>query len=158
MTAKVLGLDVALNKTGVASGSGELWTSQGGSGDGRLVRLYEDVQAEVWRTDLAVVEDLPMRAHSAGLLGQAHGVVRMALYEAGVPYVLVVPSTLKKYATGSGNANKEAMLAAVPIEHADRFADLTDDNQVDAYWLREIGVAKLEGRPVPDAVKWEGWG
>lgn len=54
---------------------------------------------------------------------------------------IIAPTSLKKFATGSGKSDKKAMMAAVPAEIMQRFMDkklkkssgLTD--VTDAYWL-----------------------
>jgi hypothetical protein len=152
---QLLGLDVALEKTGIAQPNGTTFTSVGGTGDARLDRLYWDVYRRAAYADLAVVEDLPTHAMSAGLTGRAHGVVRLALWRHEVPLVTLAPATLKKFATGHGNADKADMAGALSELHADgEFlvkgdrhyltwptgrVELTDDNQVDAWWLQFAG-------------------
>lgn len=70
-------------------------------------------------------------------VGELGGVVRLALHEAEVPYVDVAPATLKKFGAGKGNANKSAMgLAAARCG----YDGPGDDNAIDAWWLRELGV------------------
>lgn len=111
-------------------------------GDYRLIGLFDEITYTIGWVDmmgfpvkLAIMEDLPTHAKSAGLTGRAQGAVRMALSEAGVPYMSLPPATLKKAATGKGNADKAAMRAALPQAYSDVLAD---DNQVDAFWLAEI--------------------
>lgn len=48
-----------------------------------------------------------------------------------VPYASVPVGTIKKHATGKGNASKSEMLTAAL--RAGR--DITDDNEADAFWL-----------------------
>lgn len=88
--------------------------------------------------DLAVMEDLPRNAMHAGITGMVQGVIRLALQGGCIPYALVVPSTLKKAATGDGRAKKPDMLAAYTA--ATGLVN-KDDNQIDAYYLRQIGLA-----------------
>jgi Holliday junction resolvasome RuvABC endonuclease subunit len=90
-----------------------------------------------------VIEDLPTHAHSAGLTGMAQGVVRLALIENEVPFAVVTAASLKKFATGSGNAAKADMRMEL---YKRTGLDLRDDNEVDAWWLREIGL-HLNGHP-----------
>jgi hypothetical protein len=77
---------------------------------------------------------MPSHAHALGELG---GVVRLALWEAGVAYVDVAPASLKRYATGKGNAPKaEVMMAA-----GKRLGyDGHDDNESDALWLWHMAM------------------
>lgn len=67
----------------------------------------------------------------------AQGVIRLALVEAGVPFTVVTAASLKKFATGSGNAGKADMRMEL---YKRTGVDIRDDNQVDATWLRQIGL------------------
>lgn len=144
MPGVVLGIDPSLSATGIA-GQLAAYTVHTETGDPeRLDRIYTAVRQHVEEAGivrLAVVEDLPTHAKSAGLTGMAQGVVRLALIHRRVPWVKVPAATLKKYATGSGNASKADMRMAW---YQRAGADVRDDNQVDALWLRQIGLALLE--------------
>lgn len=71
-----------------------------------------------------------------------NAVVRSALRDAGIPFVDVSPSEVKKFATGKGNAEKTLILREVWR----RFQfDASDDNSADAYVLAQIGL-RLLGR------------
>lgn len=144
---RVIGIDPSISATGVAEADGTLSTVKTTlkMGDGeRLVILYRSLVAMSAGADFAVIEDLPTHAMSAGLTGRAQGIVRMTLALWNVPYVAVPPATLKKFATGKGNAKKDAMRQAW-LEYSGE--DNADDNQVDAAWLRVIGL-HLKGEHV----------
>ena len=66
------------------------------------------------------------------------------LDEMKTPWIEVAPTALKKFATGSGAAKKDAMKAAA-IQHLGLDHDATDD-EADALWLREVGL-QLLGQP-----------
>ena len=158
---RILGLDISLTKTGVATPAGTTLTIKGGKGDDRLINLYEEicylVAADV---DLAIIEDLPTHAMSAGLTGQAQGVVRLALRRYSIPYVTVAPATLKKYSTGSGKATKLDMIdAAVRLQpHLNKW--VPTDDEADAFLLRQLGLDRLAGKAKDvkvDWTPWEGW-
>jgi len=145
----VIGLDLSITATGAAYSGGdvETWKLPAKLGDRRLL----DIATAVWdlRTpppNLVVIEDLPTHAHGAGITGMVHGAVRTELIRLSIPYALVVPSVLKKYATGRGNAGKPEMAVAL-FKRAG--LELGDDNQVDAWWLRAMGMDYL-GAPLVD--------
>jgi Holliday junction resolvasome RuvABC endonuclease subunit len=145
----VIGLDLSLTGTGIAYADGSTATvkTRPAEGDRRLLHIAEAVAlAAGTGTTLAVIEDLPTHAKSAGITGMVHGVVRAVLLEHGVPYVLIAPATLKAYATGSGSGDKTGMALAAYKRAGVEFAD---DNQCDAYWLRAAGLDRL-GEPLFD--------
>ena len=162
MTRLVVGIDPSLSATGLAAADGATSTVGGDSrvGDLRLARIADAVATAIAGAHLVVIEDLPTHAKGAGFTGRAQGVVRLALVNAGVPYAAVIPSVLKKFATGSGNASKGDLRMAL---YKRAGLDLRDDNQVDAWWLRAAGLQRL-GQPavslpaaqvrVLDGVEW----
>jgi Holliday junction resolvasome RuvABC endonuclease subunit len=93
------------------------------------------------RCDLVVIEGLPMHMQgSASILDLAGlgGLVRHELWRAGVPYVLINPTTLKLYATGNAKADKVAMVAAA-YRAMPPAATITNDDVADAMWLLDAG-------------------
>lgn len=148
MIPSVLGIDPSMAATGIAfTGDRMVITGAAYLGDERL--HYIDLAIRHLCQDhepvLAVVEDLPSHAMAAGITGMAQGVIRLALQKAGVPYALVVPSTLKRYATGKGNATKSDMRMAL---YQRATIDERDDNKVDAWWLQAMGLDHLGAPPV----------
>ena len=152
----VIGIDPSLAATGIATAKGA-HTIRTEPGDPlRLQHIYQRVNAaaagaSMSRDGLAVVEDLPTHAKGAGLTGMAQGVIRLALINCDLPYVTIPAATLKKYATGKGNATKADMRMAWYQRTGE---DVRDDNQVDALWLRQIGLTLRgysEAIPLPKA-------
>ncbi len=70
-------------------------------------------------------------------LGEIGGVIKVLLLERGIKYVVVPPVILKKFATGTATASKEAMLSAC----TERGARPADDNQADAFFLAHVARA-----------------
>jgi Holliday junction resolvasome RuvABC endonuclease subunit len=142
-TLKVIGLDLSLTATGICLPDGSTHTIKTNpkDGDRRLLHIgHALANALSPGADLAVVEDLPIHAKSAGITGMVHGVARAVLLEAGIPYALVSPATLKKFATGKGSGDKTPMAIAA-LKRAGR--EFPDDNQCDAFWLRAAGLEWL---------------
>lgn len=143
-TTHVLGVDASLTATGLCLPSSNTFvikTGGAGRGDFRLTELRRSLSYYLRSAtvDLAVVEDLP--THSKGnvaVLGMAHGVVRELLAEYRIPRGLIIPATLKKFATGNGACDKRDMIAAANMIRPDR-DPITDDNEADAWWLRQMG-------------------
>lgn len=75
------------------------------------------------------------------MAGELGGAVKMAVYKTMEMNPLVVPpTTLKKFVTGSGNAPKNVMLQQVYKRWGKEF---TDDNMADAFSLVMFGKAWL---------------
>lgn len=70
-------------------------------------------------------------------LGEVGGVLKVVFVEASIPYVVVPPVLLKKFATGSTSASKEAMILAAK----NKGLIAADDNQADAFFLAQIARA-----------------
>lgn len=146
MTA-VIGLDLSLTSTGICDALGNMHTYGGDAkvGDRRLRIIRSGVYAAVQLgADLAVIEDLPRGAMGGSSTGMAQGVARCELLDLNVPYVLVVASVLKTYATGKGTASKIEMALAA-YKRADM--EFPNDDECDAWWLRAMGLDAL-GEPL----------
>jgi Holliday junction resolvasome RuvABC endonuclease subunit len=165
MALRVIGLDLSLTATGIAfsDGSTTIIKTKAADGDRRLSQIRSVVGLAVGGplfmgsptavpANLVVIEDLPTHAKSAGITGMVHGVVRELLSDAGVPYARLAPATLKKYATGSGSADKTAMAIAALKRGNVEFADDKGGDQCDAWWLRAAGLDHL-GHPVVELPK-----
>lgn len=146
MTPCVVGLDLSLTSTGVATVTATMTATErvtpprGCTGTARLRHIRDAVTNRVAgvRPDLVTVEGYSYgsrvtHAHSLGELG---GVIRLALTETGVHWVAIPPATLKRYATGRGNADKHEMVAAA-IRRL-RY-DGSSPDEADALWLAHAG-------------------
>lgn len=156
MQPRVIGLDLSLTSTGVATPADRLMTvrlANGMRGAERLATLREGILVSVPPlTDLVVIEG---PAYSRALGAGHHEAAGLwwqivcNLHTAGIPYAVVPPTVLKKYATGKGNATKPDMRVALLQRYG---CDVRDDNQVDAWWLRAMGLDYL-GCPVVEVPK-----
>jgi Holliday junction resolvasome RuvABC endonuclease subunit len=92
--------------------------------------------------DVVVLEGYAYaRANQAHQVGELGGVIRVALAEWGIPYVVVAPSALKLYATGKGNASKDNVVSAVSARTGIVFAGKGANDRCDAWVLRQMGMA-----------------
>lgn len=153
----VLALDPSLRATGWAHSDGQsgvLSTPRAvGSGVERLAWIRDGVLDLAAGADLVLIEgySFASRGRAVVSLGELGGVLRLALHEAGLVVVEVAPAVRCRYATGKGNAPKEAVLAAAirRLGYAGHKHD-----EADALWLLALARDRydLPGRvDVPQA-------
>ena len=100
----------------------------------RINLIRREIGERLFGADAVVLEGYSFgsQGRSVYQIAELGGVVRYMLWVEGMPFVDVPPGTLKKFATGKGNAQKDAM-----IGHAiQRFGfEGYDNNEADAYLL-----------------------
>ena len=75
-------------------------------------------------------------------------IVRINLMNASTPTIIVAPTTLKKFVTGKGNAQKDSMLLEIFKRWGVTFFD---DNEADAYALARVAQAVFDTK---NTVRW----
>lgn len=138
---KIMGLDLSVTQTGVSLYCGITRAYRPRTlGDWRLEEITNWVTAcaNDSGTQLVVMEDVPstMQGAAGKVIPMLHGAVRLDLMREGVKYAVLSPSTLKKFATGSGNADKTQMAIAA-LKRLGR--EYRTDDECDADWLRIAG-------------------
>jgi crossover junction endodeoxyribonuclease RuvC len=97
---------------------------------------------DLWQPDHAVIEAYNLRnKFSLVDLVEIGTIFRRALYRRGIIWYEVPPTTLKKWVTGSGKAEKSDMLASATSKWG---FHSPDDNIVDAYCLSRLGSLPIE--------------
>jgi crossover junction endodeoxyribonuclease RuvC len=152
----VVGVDFSLASTGLVRSTGEVKRirTTGKTDDDliarheRLLRICANVKNELGAADLVVLEG-PSFASVGGHHHDRSGgwwLLVDALRDYGVPIAVAPPKSLKKYATGKGNAGKDLVLA----ETVRRYPNWTvDGNDVaDALVLCAMGVEHLGMEPL----------
>jgi Holliday junction resolvasome RuvABC endonuclease subunit len=154
MTARVLGVELALLKTGVARVDGTFATIHArGAGYERHYHVVTELLGVLEQDgpDLAVLEDYA--PHGPGInalitVAEVNGIFRSLLQRRRQPFALVRPSTLKAFAVGKGNAPKselyDAARAALELDAITGRVELPANyDEADAYWLRRMGAAHV---------------
>jgi hypothetical protein len=178
----IAGLDLSLTSAGIAvltDGKPTLLTSVGHGGHNadsyltRSRRIVSQSRAVIdtldraptlsdprrpsgthWRYDLAVIEgpsygsNMPSNHDRAGLWWGVYS----ALAAKRVPVAVVAPLTRAKWATGKGNAQKPAVLAAVRQSWLS--LRIANDDQADALTLAAMGTVWLGGELHWPIEKW----
>ena len=154
-----LGLDLSLTGTGVVvleDGkiiSQELIKSKpvpDGKPRDEVERIREivnkiEITVDEFSPDIAVIEGLAFMVRNATALVQLSALnymTRAMLMDHNVPFIIVAPTSLKKFITGNGASKKDVIL----IELYKRWGvTILDDNEADAYGLSQIGLALKDG-------------
>lgn len=173
MSPVVVAFDLSLTSTGVADRNGTRRIKPKTTGPARLAEIRDAVLAATHpgdddcsglpcgdcmprsggigtfygeHPDLVVLEGYSYasgnKAHDVGEMG---GVVRLALYEAGINYHVVSPPTIKVAATGKGNASKDDVLLAAVRRLG---YDGNSKDEADALWLYALTMHALGGPPL----------
>ena len=106
----------------------------------RMIDLTEQLLDHLKPNDVIAIEGFSYGSRGRGMSFQfGYGyAVRIALYMEGIPFLIVTPSQVKKYATGKGNSSKDNMI--LPIFKKWGF-EHDSDNVRDAYVLAQIASA-----------------
>lgn len=150
MAIQILALDLSLNASGWAMGPasgddrpqyGVLSPPKGWMGVVRLAHLRERIMPLARAASVVVIEEYAWFAKGrAGIsLGELGGVIRLALHDAGIPWVAVNQTYVKQFATGKGNAKKNDMLAAAIRKLG---YEGSSDDEADALWL--LAMARMQ--------------
>lgn len=113
----------------------------------RIRKIVEEIELLVGETTptIAVIEGLAFMARNSTALVQLSALnymTRALLMDYNVPFIIVAPTSLKKFITGNGASKKDVML----IETFKRYGvTILDDNENDAYGLAQIGLALTGG-------------
>ena len=150
----VVGLDLSLTSTGIARIGEKTWADRivpRVTSYQRMAFIVSAVADLVSDADLVVVEG-PSFGSGANSRQAGHHergglwwLVTYRLWRKAVPFAVVPPATLKRYATGKGNATKDAVLAAAIRRYP--AVEFDGNDQADALVLAAMG-ADHHGRPI----------
>lgn len=142
-----IGIDLSLTNTGiiVLNSEGHLVDQHSikpkSKGDERLVEIKTQLHYYLSKYDepfSICIEGYSYGSKNRGLpfqIGELGGVIKSSLFEKGLQYKLVPPTTMKKFITGKGNAKKEEIQSSIKQKWGIEF---TDNNLADAYGLARV--------------------
>lgn len=155
----VYGLDLSLTATGFAAanvaGQIEILETIGFkklADEARLAAIVDAVLSRIKTPRMVAIEGLAINSRTGMSVERAalHYMVRVALWEAHVPFVIVPPQNLKKFVTGKGNSEK----CIVVREVSKRWGiEAKDDNQADAAVLAHVGMAWARWTPLDSLIQ-----
>lgn len=145
----IFGIDQSYTSTAVVANDGSKFITN-------IIRttpdtdIYARAQSITDAVILLANEYKPSRINIEGLAFASRGnatrdlaglqmMIVCGLRQAGFNPIIVAPNTLKKFATGKGNSDKDAMHTALPDDIKHQFKDIKKtkglSDVVDAYWL-----------------------
>lgn len=155
----MLAIDPSLTSTGYAfrSQSGQETATVVGSiqpkkmrGMERILFIEDRIKGLVaeLQPKRVVYEGYAMGVRSGHVFDRAElgGVLKRFIWEQGIDIILVPPKSLKLFATGNGNADKDAMMRVL-AQHRGRLFNNSDE--ADAYGLLLCGEAFCDRRLLP---------
>ena len=162
------GIDLSLTGTGLVqfTDSGDLvslitFRPKAKDGMARLDEIAMNVSGFIEPGDSVVIEGLAFMSQTPSALERTGlwYLLRHYFWQQKIPCVPVPPTSLKKFVTGKGNAEKQHML----LEVFKRWnISAADDNQADAYSLGRVGlclrgVAEPETQAQREVLRKLGW-
>lgn len=152
----IVGIDLSLTATGICylrskqeiKKNKTILVKTKERGIGRLINIRTNLEELInnINPNIVVLEDYSFNSRSGQCfsIGELGGVIKTMLYESlfGFDILLIPPTCLKKFVTGSGKSNKEIMMVKTLSKYGLEF---TDNNLCDAFGLVMIGKAVIEG-------------
>ena len=153
--SKVMGIDLSLVETGIVClEDGKILfqdtvKSKPGEDPLEVERIQKIARAvtghiATHKPDLIIIEGLSYGSKNTTSLCQLAKLnfsVEIYCYQMGYHYLMVPPTTLKKFTTGKGNAKKELMLLKIYKKYGIEFEN---NNLADAYVLCRFGENYLK--------------
>lgn len=137
------GWAIRRSPTSIDSGVWNLAPRRHEGGGMRFLRMRKCLREILDAETVTVVAYEEVRRHmgvdAAHIYGGIVAVISEECEARGIPYVGVPVGTVKKLATGKGNAKKPAMIESANARWPGSPACL-DDNEADARWIAEAGA------------------
>lgn len=149
-----LGLDLSLTETGTTVlkdgnlvSKGVIKSKPSGKRPCDEVRRIQGIVNDIKKIldehnpDMVILEGIAFMARNTTALAQLAGLsymVRSEIVDRNIPFLVVAPTSLKKFATGKGNAQKDVVM----LETYKRYGvSILNNNECDAYCLSQVGLA-----------------
>lgn len=138
---RIMGIDPSVTCTGVSLPNTDTFAIKPRSkGDNRLKEIADHIHiaAVGCQAELVVMEGLfgVYKGEAARIIPMVHGAIRLELLRLPVPFLVLHPTSLKRFATGKPSASKTDMAVAA-LKRLGR--EYSTDDECDADWLRIAG-------------------
>lgn len=138
---RIMGIDPSVSCTGVSLPNTDTFAIKPRSkGDNRLMEIADQIHIAAVRcqAELVVMEGLfgVYKGEAARIIPMVHGAIRLELLRLPVPFLVLHPTSLKRFATGKPSASKTDMAVAA-LKRLGR--EYGTDDECDADWLRVAG-------------------
>ena len=148
-----MGIDPSLTCTGVSVWGETSSIRTNLRGVERLVAVREMLMNAIGEGNIVAVAiegySFSSRNSHAHSLGELGGVIRVALYERGIPFLEVAPTVRAKFATGKGNAGKAEVVSAISAMTGVVWSGADGADRCDAWIIEQVLLAKLGESPYP---------
>lgn len=148
---EVLALDLSLTGSGITTSKGVTTVKTNLKDEVRLIYILDSIAeaAEAAYIEFVIVEGLAYGS-TMGKATERAGLwwlVKMFFWDYNIPVAVAPPTTLKKYATGKGNADKDTVM----LEVAKRYTmfDVKNNNEADSVALYAMAMHHL-GNPIAE--------
>lgn len=147
MKIKTMGIDPSLTSTGISIGGVTASIRKTSRGVQRLLEVRNDLIYMVKEHDIDCVAiehySYASRNSQAHSIGEMGGVMRLALYEAQIPFVEIAPTCRAKFATGKGNAGKPEVVSAISARTGIVWDKGDGADRCDAWVLEQMLLFKI---------------
>lgn len=142
-----MGIDPSLTSTGISIGGVTASIRKTSRGVHRLLEVRNDLIYIIKQHNVNCVAiehySYASRNSQAHSIGEMGGVMRLALYEAEIPFVEIPPTCRAKFATGKGNAGKPEVVSAISAITGIVWTGGDGSDRCDAWVLEEMLKYKL---------------
>jgi Holliday junction resolvasome RuvABC endonuclease subunit len=142
-----MGLDLSLTSTGVSIGGSTHSIRVDTRGVERLKEIRDSIinTAVEHHIEVVAIEgySYASRMSQSHSLGELGGVVRLALFEHSIPFVVIPPTSRAKFATGKGNAGKPEVMSSVSAKTGIIWSGGDGGDRCDAWVLEQMLLVKL---------------
>lgn len=112
----------------------------------RLIYILGEIIIDLEECQLVAIEGLAFMARNTTALVQLSGLnylLRYMLNKDGVAFIIVAPTSLKKFVTLKGNSDKNVVMMEIFKRYGET---LPDNNIADSYGLSRIAEAVLDSK------------